>query len=79
MRNNPDAMQEALRIAKSPEGQKLIQLVRQSDPGKLQQVLTSAASGNFNQAKDTLTALLDSPEAKELLSRMGGENGQHGR
>ena len=75
MQNNQEAMQEAMRIAKSPEGQNLIRLLKQSNPDKLQQVLSSAASGYLARAKDTLNTLLSSPEARAILNRMGGGNG----
>lgn len=75
MQNNQEAMQEAMRIAKSPEGQKLIRLLKQSSPDKLQQVLSSAASGDLAGARVTLNTLLSNPEAQAILNRMGGNNG----
>lgn len=75
MQNNQEAMQEAMRIAKSPEGQKLIRLLKQSSPDKLQQVLSSAASGDLAGARGTLNTLLSNPEAQAILNRMGGNNG----
>ena len=75
MQNNQEAMQEAMRIAKSPEGQNLIRLLKQSNPDKLQQVLSSAASGDLARAKEALNTLLSSPEARAILNRMGGGNG----
>ena len=75
MQNNQEAMQEAMRIAKSPEGQQLIRLLQQSNPDRLQQAYLSAASGDISGAKDALTTLLSSPEARAILNRMGGSNG----
>ena len=71
-KNSQDfSMQEALRLAKSPAGQQLLAMLQQADAGKIQQVMDQAAAGDYNQAKDTISALLSSPEAKALLEQLG--------
>lgn len=71
-KNSQDfSMQEALRLAKSPAGQQLLAMLQRSDAGKLQQVMDQAAAGDYAQAKETVSALLNSPEAKALLEQLG--------
>ena len=69
------SMQEAMRLAKSPAGQQLLALLQQKDSPALQAAMDQAATGNYAQAKDTLSALMASPEIKKLLAQMGDENG----
>ena len=71
-RNSEDfSMQEALRLAKSPAGQQLLALLRRTDSGQLQQAMDQAAAGNLSQAGQTLSALLSSAEAQQLLDELG--------
>ena len=71
--NNPgaDSIQEAKRIAASPAGQELIRLLQQKGGQPLQQALTKAAKGDYTDAKNTLSALLNNPDAQNLLDRLG--------
>lgn len=65
------SMQEALRLAKSPAGQQLLAMLRQSDSGQLRQVMDQAGAGDYAKASQTLSQLLSSPEAQKLLSELG--------
>jgi len=65
--------EEIMRLAQSPAGQQLIALLRQSDPAKLQQAVTQAQSGDFTNAGQTLSAMLSSPQAQQLLKDLGGK------
>lgn len=72
-KNSQDfSMQEALRLAQSDTGQQLLALLQRSDPGRLQQAMDQAASGDYEQMKSTMATLLASPEAKKLLEKLGG-------
>lgn len=75
MQNSNDAMQEAMRLAKTPAGQQLLQMLQQANAAELQQAMSSAAAGDYTQAKKTLSALLDTPEARKLLNQLGGNHG----
>lgn len=66
------SMQDAQRLAQSEDGQRLLELLQRSDPQRLQQAMAQAASGDYDEMKKTMTALLASPEAKALLKRLGG-------
>ena len=66
------SMAEAMRIAKSPAGQQLLETLKRSDHGELQKAMEQASAGNFDMAKKELTALMESPEVKKLLKQLGG-------
>ena len=71
-KNSQDfSMQEALRLAKSPAGQQLLAMLQQADGEKIRQVMDQAAAGDMTRAKETVSALLDTPEAKALLQQLG--------
>lgn len=64
--------EDAMRIAQSDAGQKLMTILQQSDGTQLQYAIQQASAGNFEQAKNTLSALMSSPEAQALLKELGG-------
>ena len=66
------SMQEALRLAESDAGQQLLALLRQSDSKKLRQAADLAASGDYDQAKQTLSFLLKNEEIQKLLRQLEG-------
>ena len=70
-KNSEDfSMQEALRLAKSPAGQQLLDMLRRSDSGRLQQAMNQASAGDYATASQTLASLLASPEAQQLLDEL---------
>lgn len=75
MQNNSGdfSMQDALRLAKSPAGQQLIELLKNADATTVQRAMDHANAGNYSQAKQSLSALLQSEEAKNLLRQLGGQ------
>lgn len=71
-KNSQDfSMQEALRLAKSPAGQRLLAMLRQNDNGQLQQAMAQANAGDYTKAGQTINSLLTSPEAQRLLKELG--------
>ena len=66
------SMDEIMRLAKSPAGQQLIAMLQQEDSTKLQQAVTQAQTGNLSQAGQTLSNILSSPEAQQLIKKLGG-------
>lgn len=66
------SMDEIMRLAKSPAGQQLIAMLQQEDSTKLQQAVTQAQAGNLSQAGQTLSSILSSPEAQQLIKKLGG-------
>lgn len=67
------SMQEALRLAKSPAGQQLIQLLKNANSTQVRKAMEQANAGDYSQAKESLSALLASEEAKKLLQQLGGQ------
>lgn len=79
MGNDRDAIREAMRMAQTPAGKQLIQMLRSSGDPNLQKALSSAAAGDQEAAKQALSAILSNPEAQKLLQQMGGSHGSDGR
>ena len=69
------SMEEAKRLAQTPEGQKLMAILQQKDSGQLQKAMEAASAGNYQQAGSLLQALLSSPEARQLIKKMGADHG----
>lgn len=62
-----------MRIAQSPAGQQLIALLRNSGGKEFSDALAKAAAGDYTQAKNLITALMQDPEAQKLLGELGGK------
>lgn len=69
MQQFPD-ISEVIRLAQSPAGQQLITLLQQSGGSNLQDAVSKASSGDYAQAKNMLSSLLNSPDAKALLKQL---------
>lgn len=63
-------MSELWRIAQSPAGQQLLTLLQRSGGSSLQNAVSKASAGDYAEAKDLLSSLLDSPEAQQLLKQL---------
>ena len=73
LKNSDDfSMQEAMRLAKSSAGQQLINYLQNADGETMKKAMDEAASGNFGQAKQTMSTLLSSPEVQKLIKQLGG-------
>lgn len=71
MQSNEHAMQEALRLAQTDAGKQLVELLRKGNRQQLQQVLDSATRGDMAQARQKLDQLLQDPQARQLIDRLG--------
>ena len=69
------SISEAQRLANTPEGQKLMALLQQTDQDTLQKAMAAAEAGNYKAAGQSLSALLASPEARQLIRQLGGKYG----
>ena len=69
------SIKEAQRLAGTPEGQRLMALLRQNDHGQLQKAMAQANAGNYKEAGNLLQTLLSSPEARKLIQQLGGKHG----
>ena len=66
------SVQDAMRLAGTPAGQELLNLLRRGDSSELQQAAQLASEGNYAQAQQLLSGFLRDPEVQRLLTRMGG-------
>ena len=73
MKKNSDnfSLEDAQRLAQSPVGQQLLDIIRRSDRAKFQQAASLAAQGNSEQAKLLLSDFLNDPQVIALLSQFG--------
>ena len=69
------SIQEAQRLAKTPEGQELIRLIQSKDKAAFEKAMADASSGNFKEAGKTLSSMLSSPEVRQLIRQLGGKHG----
>ena len=67
------SIQDAMRLAGTPAGQKLFSLLQQGDTAKLQQAAQLANDGDAAQAQQMLQEFLKDPEVRQLLSQLGGK------
>ena len=69
MQQTPN-ISELIRMAQTPAGQQLIALLQKQDGAQLQQAITYAVSGDYNNAIAAVSKLLSSPEAQALLKKL---------
>ena len=79
MENDRQAMENAMRIARSEAGQQLFKLLQQSDSRQLALAMQKASAGDYSGARDILQQLMQDPGAQKLLNGMGGNHGSAGR
>jgi len=71
MRNYDQAMQKAKQLAQSEDGRKLFEMLQQLDGSDLNTAAEKAAAGDFSQVQQAISKLMDNPEARKLLEKMG--------
>ena len=64
-------MQEAMRIAASPQGKQLLSMLNQGQSDKLGKAMASYQAGNAQEAKRILEEVLSSPQGKKIMEQMG--------
>ena len=69
MQSLPD-MNQLMKLASSPAGQKLLALLHSDKSLDLQKLARSATAGNMEEAKSQLAGILASEEAAELLKQL---------
>ena len=69
MEQTPDLTQ-ILRLAQSPAGKQLLQLLQRQGGSELQTAANLASQGNYVQARNTLSQFLNTPEAIRLLKEL---------
>lgn len=71
MQSNEFDLQRARELAGSTAARQLMELLQRSDPQQLQKVMDSAAKGDFRQAQQALSSLVQDPQAQKLLKDLG--------
>ena len=66
------SIQEAMRLAQSQTGQKLLAKLQEAEPDTLQSVMAQAESGDMEQLKKSMSQLLSNPDIQALLKQLGG-------
>lgn len=69
MQQLPD-MNELMKIARSPAGQKLLAMLQIGNQTKLNSITADAAAGRIQEAGQKLSELLDSDDARTLLKQL---------
>ena len=77
MKKKPDFngnfyVEDAMRLAQSDAGKQLIAMLQNTNSDRVQAAMDHAAAGDYEKAKQTISSLLSSPEAKQLLEQLGG-------
>lgn len=66
------SMEEAMKLAASPQGQALLAMLQQQHGTALESAMAQAQAGNYEQIKQTLSGFLDTPAGKALLKQLRG-------
>ena len=72
MHQNYD-MQKLMQLARSPAGQNLMQALKRSGSGQVEKAVSLAQTGDMEQAKNTLSEVLKSPDIQQLLQQLEGQ------
>ena len=62
--------QDALRLANSDAGQRLLAILKQSDSAQLEEAKSRAATGDYTSAMQALSSLLAREDVRKLLKQM---------
>ena len=66
------SMEDMQKLAQSPAGQQLLTLLQSSNDPAIAQAVSQAEAGNYDQVKQSLTALLQNVDIRNLLRQLGG-------
>ena len=66
------SIQDAMQLAQSDTGKQLLALLQQRQSDVLSNAMEQAASGDYQQVKQTVSGLMADPEIKALLDRLRG-------
>ena len=76
--SNNFSMQDMMRLAGTPAGQQLLDHLQKKNSRQLQMAIAHAVSGNMDQAKGLLAAMIQDPESQRLIRQLGGSHGGNG-
>ena len=61
-----------MKIANSPAGQELISLVQKNRDEHFDRAMQQAQDGDYSQAQAMLSQILSTPEARDLIKKLRG-------
>ena len=64
---------ELMKIANSPAGQELISLVQKNRDEHFDRAMQQAQDGDYSQAQAMLSQILSTPEARDLIKKLRGD------
>lgn len=70
------AIQEAQKLARTPEGKQLVRQLQQLGGSDLRQAMDAAAAGETEAAKQLLSQLMQNPQTQRILEMLGGSYGK---
>lgn len=68
----PDPVQQARKLAQNPAAQQLIKLLQANGGHELQAALEKAAAGDYANAQQAISSLMQDPKAQQLFEKLGG-------
>lgn len=68
--SNQFSMEDAIRLAGTPAGKQLIELLKSNTGKDMDAARRAVESGDYEQAKKSLSSLLQSPDVQKLLTKM---------
>ena len=74
--SNNFSIEDAMRLAQSDAGQQLFAMLKAQNSDAVGNAMEQAASGNYDQVKQTLSTLLSSPQIKAMLEQLGRQNNE---
>lgn len=69
------AMDEARKMAQTPQGKQLASMLQQLGGTSVRQAMDAAAAGDMIQAKQLLSQLMKNPQMQQILEQLGGNHG----
>lgn len=64
---------ELLKIANSPDGQKLLSMIQERGGDQYAQAMQQAERGDYSGAKEMISKIMSSPEAMQLIEKIRGK------
>ena len=66
------SMEDAMRLAQSPTGTQLLELLSRSHGAQMEEAMAKASAGDMAGAREALSALMSSPQIMQMLQQMEG-------
>lgn len=64
---------ELLKIANSPDGQKLLSMIQERGGDQYAQAMQQAERGDYSGAKEMISKIMSRPEAMQLIEKIRGK------